>query len=209
MNKTDIIIIGAGPVGLFTVFEAGLLGLNCILIDNLDKPGGQCAELYPEKPIYDIPGVPYQTGQEHVDALLEQIKPFSYELHLSERVDLVEEIDLEGDQFWKVKTTESKEFISDATLTNSDLEGAINHMNEDHQRAHRHYLELVYGLSIDVNNEVTMVDLDPEGFVLHYEKARYRFFFEKQATNMKEIRKELVRMAHTPIPESSNINSSS
>ena len=112
MNKTDIIIIGAGPVGLFTVFEAGLLGLNCILIDNLDKPGGQCAELYPEKPIYDIPGVPYQTGQEHVNALLEQIKPFSYELHLSERVDLVEEIDLEGDQFWKVKTTESKEFIS-------------------------------------------------------------------------------------------------
>ena len=112
MNKTDIIIIGAGPVGLFTVFEAGLLGLNCILIDNLDKPGGQCAELYPEKPIYDIPGVPYQTGQEHVNALLEQIKPFNYELHLSERVDLVEEIDLEGDQFWKVKTTESKEFIS-------------------------------------------------------------------------------------------------
>ncbi len=112
MNKTDIIIIGAGPVGLFTVFEAGLLGLNCVLIDNLDKPGGQCAELYPEKPIYDIPGVPYQTGQEHVDALLKQIKPFSYELHLSERVDLVEEIDLEGDQFWKVKTTESKEFIS-------------------------------------------------------------------------------------------------
>ena len=112
MNKTDIIIIGAGPVGLFTVFEAGLLGLNCVLIDNLDKPGGQCAELYPEKPIYDIPGVPYQTAQEHVDALLEQIKPFSYELHLLERVDLVEEINLDGDQFWKVKTTESKEFIS-------------------------------------------------------------------------------------------------
>ena len=112
MNKTDIIIIGAGPVGLFTVFEAGLLGLNCVLIDNLDKPGGQCAELYPEKPIYDIPGVPYQTAQDHVDALLEQIKPFSYELNLSERVDLIEEIDLEGDQFWKVKTTESKEFIS-------------------------------------------------------------------------------------------------
>ena len=64
MVKTDIIVIGAGPVGLFTVFEAGLLGLNCTLIDNLDKPGGQCAELYPEKPIYDIPGVPFQTAQE-------------------------------------------------------------------------------------------------------------------------------------------------
>ena len=110
MNKTDILIIGAGPVGLFTVFEAGLLGLNCTLIDNLDKPGGQCAELYPEKPIYDIPGVPFQTAQEHVDALLEQIKPFNYDLHLSERVDLIEEITLENESFWKVKTTEDKEF---------------------------------------------------------------------------------------------------
>ena len=112
MNKTDILIIGAGPVGLFTVFEAGLLGLNCTLIDNLDKPGGQCAELYPEKPIYDIPGVPFQTAQDHVDALLEQIKPFNYDLHLSERVDLIEEITLENESFWKVKTTEDKEFIS-------------------------------------------------------------------------------------------------
>jgi len=108
MVKTDIIVIGAGPVGLFTVFEAGLLGLNCTLIDNLDKPGGQCAELYPEKPIYDIPGVPFQTAQEHVDALLEQIKPFDYELHLSERVDSIEEIKHEDDNFWKVKTTEEK-----------------------------------------------------------------------------------------------------
>ena len=112
MDKTDILVIGAGPVGLFTVFEAGLLGLNCTLIDNLDKPGGQCAELYPEKPIYDIPGVPLQTAQEHVDALLKQIKPFNYDLHLSERVDLIEEISLENESFWKVKTTENKEFIS-------------------------------------------------------------------------------------------------
>ena len=69
-------------------------------------------ELYPEKPIYDIPGVPFQTAQEHVDALLEQIKPFNYDLHLSERVDLIEEITLENESFWKVKTTEDKEFIS-------------------------------------------------------------------------------------------------
>jgi thioredoxin reductase (NADPH) len=82
METKDIVVIGAGPVGLFTVFEAGLLGLNCVLIDNLDKPGGQCAELYPEKPIYDIPGVPFQTAQEHVDALIKQIEPFSYELFL-------------------------------------------------------------------------------------------------------------------------------
>ena len=87
--KTDILVIGAGPVGLFTVFEAGILGLKCTLIDNLDKPGGQCAELYPDKPIFDIPGVPYQTAQEHVDALVEQIKPFDYELVLSERVESI------------------------------------------------------------------------------------------------------------------------
>lgn len=112
MKKIDILIIGAGPVGLFTVFEAGLLGLKCILIDNLDKPGGQCAELYPEKPIYDIPGVPYQTAQEHVDALMEQIKPFDYDLYLNERVDSIKEITHENENFWEVTTTEDNTFIS-------------------------------------------------------------------------------------------------
>ena len=89
--KTDILIIGAGPVGLFTVFEAGLLGLKCEIVDNLDKIGGQCSELYSDKPIFDIPGVPYQTAEQHIQALLDQIKPFEYGLHLDERV---EEIDL-------------------------------------------------------------------------------------------------------------------
>ena len=112
MKKIDILIIGAGPVGLFTVFEAGLLGLKCILIDNLDKPGGQCAELYPEKPIYDIPGVPHQTAQEHVDALMEQIKPFDYDLYLNERVDSIKEITHENENFWEVTTTEDNIFIS-------------------------------------------------------------------------------------------------
>ena len=109
-KEVDIVVIGAGPVGLFTVFEAGLLGLNCVLIDNLDKPGGQCAELYPEKPIYDIPGVPLQTGQEHVDALLEQIKPFDYKLLLNERVDSIKEIGNDGNNFWNIKTNQSNEF---------------------------------------------------------------------------------------------------
>ena len=105
--ETDIVIIGAGPVGLFTVFEAGLLGLNCHLIDNLDKVGGQCIELYPEKPIYDIPGVANQTGKEHIDALLEQIKPFDYVTHLNQRVDVLEEL---PDNFWRVVTSENTEF---------------------------------------------------------------------------------------------------
>ena len=111
-KEIDIVVVGAGPVGLFTVFEAGLLGLNCVLIDNLDKPGGQCAELYPEKPIYDIPGVPFQTAQEHVDALLEQIKPFNYELILNERVEEITEIDYKDDKYWSVKTNEGTEMTT-------------------------------------------------------------------------------------------------
>ena len=111
-KETDILIIGAGPVGLFTVFEAGLLGLECILIDNLDKIGGQCSELYPEKPIYDIPGVPNQTAQEHVEALLEQIKPFNYEVFLNERVDAIEELKDGEISSWKVITSDKNEFIT-------------------------------------------------------------------------------------------------
>ncbi|MDA9048430.1 NAD(P)/FAD-dependent oxidoreductase [Gammaproteobacteria bacterium] len=108
--ETDILVIGAGPVGLFTVFEAGLLGLRCTLIDNLDKVGGQCSELYPEKPIYDIPGVPSQTAQEHVDALLEQIKPFDYDLYLSQRVEVIEPLSTEdGVTSWKILTNEGLE----------------------------------------------------------------------------------------------------
>src|SRR5439155_26014209 len=73
---TDALIIGAGPVGLFSIFELGLLDIKCHLVDILDKVGGQCAELYPEKPIYDIPGIPYITGAGLSDALMEQIKLF-------------------------------------------------------------------------------------------------------------------------------------
>ena len=73
---TDVIVIGAGPVGLFAVFELGLLDLKCHLVDILDRPGGQCAELYPEKPIYDIPALPVVSGQELTDRLIEQIAPF-------------------------------------------------------------------------------------------------------------------------------------
>ena len=111
-KETDIVIIGAGPVGLFTVFEAGLLGLDCVLIDNLDKIGGQCSELYPEKPIYDIPGVPNQTAQEHVDALLKQIEPFNYEVFLNQRVDRLEQLTDDDLSSWKVCTSENNEFIT-------------------------------------------------------------------------------------------------
>jgi len=89
IKKTDVIIIGAGPVGLFAVFELGLLDMKCHLIDILDVPGGQCAELYPEKPIYDIPAIPVCTGQELTDKLMEQIQPFEPMFHLGQMAESI------------------------------------------------------------------------------------------------------------------------
>jgi thioredoxin reductase (NADPH) len=91
--KTDVVIIGAGPVGLFAVFELGLVDVKAHVIDILDRPGGQCAELYPEKPIYDVPALPVVTGQELTDKLMEQIKPFGAEFHFSERVETLQKTD--------------------------------------------------------------------------------------------------------------------
>jgi thioredoxin reductase (NADPH) len=91
--ETDALIVGAGPVGLFQVFELGLLGVNAHVVDTMRVVGGQCAELYPDKPIYDIPGIPVCSGQELIDNLLEQIKPFDPTLHLGEEVATVEALD--------------------------------------------------------------------------------------------------------------------
>ena len=100
-ENTDVVIVGAGPVGLFAVFELGLLNINCHVIDNLDKVGGQCAELYPEKPIYDIPSRPVVTGQELTDELLKQIKPFQPKFHLNQQVEKI----LKSESGWIVKTS--------------------------------------------------------------------------------------------------------
>ena len=105
--ETDVVIIGAGPVGLFAVFELGLLDMKCHVIDILDKPGGQCAELYPEKPIYDIPGMPSVLGQELVDSLMKQIEPFSPTFHLSSMVQEINKID---DIYWELKTDSDEVF---------------------------------------------------------------------------------------------------
>jgi thioredoxin reductase (NADPH) len=91
--KTDVVIIGAGPVGLFAVFELGLVDIKAHVVDILDKPGGQCAELYPEKPIYDIPGLPMVTGQGLVKNLLEQIKPFGPTFEYGVRVETLDRIE--------------------------------------------------------------------------------------------------------------------
>lgn len=89
-HQTDAVIIGAGPVGLFAVFELGLLDIKCHLVDILDRAGGQCAELYPEKPIYDIPALPVVSGQQLTDQLMEQIKPFHPLFHFSQSAEKLE-----------------------------------------------------------------------------------------------------------------------
>ena len=104
-THSDVIIIGSGPVGLFAVFELGLLDLKCQLVDVLDRPGGQCAELYPEKPIYDIPAWPIISGQELTDKLLEQIKPFNPVFHFNQLVSSLQQVDDgQGGQHWQVTT---------------------------------------------------------------------------------------------------------
>ena len=102
MNKTDAVIIGAGPIGLFAVFELGLLNLKCHLIDNLDNVGGQCYELYPEKPIFDIPSRISITGQELTDSLMAQARPFKPIFHLGQQAETIEKIE---DNNWKITTS--------------------------------------------------------------------------------------------------------
>ena len=101
MVETDVVIVGAGPIGLFAVFELGLIDLKCHLVDILDRPGGQCTELYPEKPIYDIPGIPFITGQGLVDQLLEQIKPFKPTFHLAQMASSLSKL---SDGRWLLST---------------------------------------------------------------------------------------------------------
>ncbi len=108
MNKTDALIIGAGPTGLFTAHQLKLIGLDCEVVDNLDKIGGQCIELYPDKPIYDIPAVPECTGEELTKNLTNQLKPFDVKFHLNERVDQVKK---ENDK-WFVKTNNGTSFLT-------------------------------------------------------------------------------------------------
>ena len=106
MIKTDALIIGAGPTGLFTAHQLKLIGLNCEVVDNLDKIGGQCIQLYPDKPIYDIPAVPECTGEELTNNLINQLKPFDIKFHLSERVEEVKK----NNENWQVKTNKGTEF---------------------------------------------------------------------------------------------------
>ena len=108
MIKTDVLVIGAGPVGIFVVQQLGLIGLKAEVVDNLDKIGGQCIELYPDKPIYDIPAVPECTGEELTNNLINQIKTFNIPIHLNERVD---EVKKENNN-WLVKTNAGKNFIT-------------------------------------------------------------------------------------------------
>lgn len=112
--RTDVVIIGAGPVGLFAAFEAGVIGLSCHIVDALEEVGGQCIELYPEKPIFDIPAVPVCTARQLIDRLMEQCKPFAPPIHLGQRVMRVER--LEESQRWRVSTDRGLVFDTAAVL---------------------------------------------------------------------------------------------
>ena len=107
--ETDVAIVGAGPIGLFAVFELGLLDLKAHLVDILDRPGGQLTELYPEKPIYDIPGLPIVSGQELADRLMEQVKPFAPTFHLSQMASALEKL---PDGRWKLTTDAETEIVA-------------------------------------------------------------------------------------------------
>ena len=106
MIDTDVLVIGAGPVGLFCVHQLGIIGLKCEVVDNLDKRGGQCIELYPDKPIFDIPAIPVCTGEELTNNLIEQIKPFKTNFHLNDRVEEIKK----DKNSWFIKTSKGKEF---------------------------------------------------------------------------------------------------
>ena len=112
MIKTDSLIIGAGPVGLFCVHQLGIIGLKCEVVDNLDKIGGQCIELYPDKPIYDIPAVPECTGEELTNNLIEQIKAFKTNFHLNERVEEIKK----AEKKWLIKTNKGTKFEASSII---------------------------------------------------------------------------------------------
>jgi thioredoxin reductase (NADPH) len=111
--KTDVVIVGAGPCGLFQVFELGLLGLKAHVIDSIREPGGQCAELYPDKPIYDIPAIPVCTGEELTQSLMQQIEPFEPGMHLGEEVSVVQRQD---DDTFVVETSAGTQFNAKAVV---------------------------------------------------------------------------------------------
>src|SRR5580765_5225606 len=113
MIVTDVVIIGAGPVGLFQVFELGLLDLKAHVIDSMPQVGGQCIELYPDKPIYDIPAIPACDARELVERLMRQIKPFSPEFHLNQEVT---EVARQPPDRFIVRTSAGNEFVAAAVI---------------------------------------------------------------------------------------------
>ena len=113
MIHTDVVIVGAGPCGLFQVFELGLLGLKAEVVDSIRQAGGQCTELYPDKPIYDIPAIPVCTGEELTEALLKQIEPFAPGMHLGEEVQVLQRND---DDTFFVETSKGTQFTAKAIV---------------------------------------------------------------------------------------------
>lgn len=127
MINTDVVIVGAGPCGLFQVFELGLLGLKADLVDSIRQPGGQCTELYPDKPIYDIPGIPVCSGEELTENLLKQIEPFDAGMHLNEEVTVVRK---DGENSFYVETNAGTHFHAKAVV----IAGGVGSFQPRHLR---------------------------------------------------------------------------
>ena len=128
MISTDVVIVGAGPCGLFQVFELGLLGLKAEIVDSIREPGGQCAELYPDKPIYDIPAIPVCTGEELTQLLMRQIEPFDCGMHLGEEVTVLRRQD---DNTFRVETNAGTKFNAKAVV----IAGGVGSFQPRHLRA--------------------------------------------------------------------------
>ena len=153
MIKTDTLIIGAGPVGLFCVHQLGIIGLKCEVVDNLDKIGGQCIELYPDKPIYDIPAIPECTGEELTNNLIEQIKAFKTNFHLNERVEEIKKVEKK----WIIKTDKGTEFE-----TSSIYQEPVNIDNSINVNANNPHLQAPRTNGYRPNPNISFSEPDPE-----------------------------------------------
>ena len=218
--ETDIVIIGAGPVGLFTVFEAGLLDLECHLIDSLDKIGGQCIELYPDKPIYDIPGVPNQTAREHVDALLKQIKPFNPIFHLHETVTTLLQDRSEGgirDSKFTLSTNGNKKFITSNVIIaggagtfkpkKPDIKGleefegkGLEYAVRDKSKYFNKRVLIFGGGDSALDWTVELADIATEVTLIHrskrYKASPHTVKKMREKSNVKEVTGKLERLEH-------------
>ena len=169
MIKTDVVIIGAGPVGLFAVHQLGIKGLKSEVIDNLDKAGGQCIELYPDKPIYDIPAIPECSGKSLTENLLKQIKPFGSNIHLNNRVQEINEVN----GLWTVRTNKNK--VRKGLNLYKEEKKLINRIEESFL-VEKELLLALMGIETNYGKYLGKMDIISSLATLSFDKRRSEFF---------------------------------